>query len=435
MADVGCLMCTQDNREPAVSRALLSEPRQVQAAIDRLLMEQGEVTPVEVLLATGALAYRDYEAWREGRVPFLEDVLQCSPEEVRGLLQEVGARALAHGLRAEEHSYSQWAGQQPLRCSPGAEEPLFLTRYRPPSDRMQLDLFFDSREAVLVNGLRSALAARNTGEATRLLGELRRALPGHRQTGLFECLLAAQAEVGAPVGDPAAELERLQTSIEPAAQDALGPEARDFVVPHWRRLAGALPGRPFDPERPELHASFAAARAEDWDAARRAVEAELDWRSEPVLIQRHAAAWERLGDRQAALADWCLLCWDFPASAPDRLPESGLLGAAWTDFQDLEPPLDTPDFPAWLVLRGAGPFAPPPEAANAAARETFECIQWLVAQSAAAPDHGVLAARRALRARHPGLFDLYMAAVQQAQKPVAAKALARDPPRSPPSRD
>ncbi len=95
-----------------MSRAFLTEPSQVQAAIDRLLMEQGEVAPVEVLLAIGCLAYRDYEAGREGRVAFLEDLLQCSPEEVRRLLQEVGARALAHGLRAEEFSYAHWAGPQ-----------------------------------------------------------------------------------------------------------------------------------------------------------------------------------------------------------------------------------------------------------------------------------------------------------------------------------
>ncbi len=398
------------HRGREVSQAFLTEPSEVQAAIDRLLMEQGEVAPVEVLLAIGCLAYRDYEAWREGRVAFLEDVLQCSPEEVRRLLQEVGARALAHGLRAEEHSYAHWAGPQPLRCSRGSEEPLFLTRYRPPSDRAQLDLFYDSREAVLVNGLRLALAARRTDEAARLLGEIRRALPGHRQKGLFECLVAAQADLGAPVGDPAAELEQLLSRIEPAAREALGPQARDFLVPHWRRLAGALAGRPFDAERPEIHGSFAAARAEDSDAARQAVEAESAWRSEPVLIQRHAVACERLGERQAALADWCLLCWDFPASAPDALPESGLLGAAWADFQDLEPPLEAPDFPAWLVLQGTASFAPP-QAANAAARETFERIQWLAAQPAAAPDERVLAARRELRARHPRLFDLYMAAV------------------------
>jgi hypothetical protein len=399
----------------------LIEPGQVHAAADRLLMEQGEVAPVEVLLATGCLAYRDYEAWREGDVPFLEDVLQCPPEEARRLLEEVGARARNHGLEGEERVYFQWSGQQRLRCLRGGGEALFLTAYRPPSDRAQLDLFYDSREAVLVNGLRSALAARGTDEGKRLLRELRRAFPHHRQTELFECLVTSQAELGASVDDPAAELERLLTVIEPTAGKALGAQDRDFLVPHWRRLAGALAGHRFDPRRPQLHGSFAAARAEDWQVVRRTVEAESAWRSAPVLVQRHAAACERLGERQAALADWCLLCWDFPASAPDWLPESRLVGIPWTDFQDLDPPLDTADFPAWLLLQDGIGLSPPQGAANARAREVFERIQWLLAQPSGPPDERVLAARRELRAWHRRLFELYMAAVQRAEKAAPGK--------------
>ena len=110
-------------------------------------MEQGEVALVDVLLATACLACRDYEAWREGRVAFLEDVLQCSPEEVRRLLQEIGARALAHGLRAEELSYAHWAsgprGPSKAELSPPAGGGL----RRPMTDQLDLPLPFPSWRA------------------------------------------------------------------------------------------------------------------------------------------------------------------------------------------------------------------------------------------------------------------------------------------------
>ncbi len=41
----------------------------IQQAVDRLLLEQGVYTPLELLLAEGRLLFADYEAWRAGRVP------------------------------------------------------------------------------------------------------------------------------------------------------------------------------------------------------------------------------------------------------------------------------------------------------------------------------------------------------------------------------
>lgn len=40
--------------------------RAVCQALDRLLLEQGCYTPLELLLAEGRLLYSDYETWRQG---------------------------------------------------------------------------------------------------------------------------------------------------------------------------------------------------------------------------------------------------------------------------------------------------------------------------------------------------------------------------------
>jgi hypothetical protein len=396
-----------------VTSTCAGDPGEVQAAFDRLLMEQGEVTPVELLLDAGHLAYRDYEAWRDGRVAVLEEVLQGDSAEARQLLAQAAALATARGLVCEPHHYAPWHGGQPLRCSSDSDERLYLTRYRPPAERPQLDLFYDSREVALVNGVRLALAARQANEAGRLLHQLRRAFPAHPRLGAFERLVAALAGLDRPVRDTDREIAHLRDSVEPTARELLGGLARDFLVPQWRRLAAPLAARTFDPQHPERHASFAAARAEDWDAVLRAVEAELGWLQEPVLVQRHAAASERLGDQQTALSGWCRLCWDFPAAAAEHLPASLFLRRAWSDFRDLAMPLDTPDFPAWLALCRAVSFATLPDTANSEARLTLERVQWLAARAAATPDERLLAARRELQAAHPGLFEVYMAVVER----------------------
>jgi hypothetical protein len=49
------------------------------------------------------------------------------------------------------------------------------------------------------------------------------------------------------------------------------------------------------------------------------------------------------------------LCWEHPfdaerAFASPGFPDLGLAGR-WADFGDLDPPLDTEDFPAWLLLQ------------------------------------------------------------------------------------
>ena len=39
----------------------------IQGLVDRLLLEQGRIDPFELLLASGLLAYEDYDDWRSLR--------------------------------------------------------------------------------------------------------------------------------------------------------------------------------------------------------------------------------------------------------------------------------------------------------------------------------------------------------------------------------
>ena len=51
----------------------------VQQAVDRLLLEQGGYTPLELLLAEGRLLFADYEDWRAGQVEYLDELLFIQP--------------------------------------------------------------------------------------------------------------------------------------------------------------------------------------------------------------------------------------------------------------------------------------------------------------------------------------------------------------------
>lgn len=63
-----------------------AELRRAAASVDRILLEQGEYSPLELILFDGMLAYADYEAWRRERITVLEDALRDGVTHARRLL-------------------------------------------------------------------------------------------------------------------------------------------------------------------------------------------------------------------------------------------------------------------------------------------------------------------------------------------------------------
>ena len=68
-------------RAPAVSIATFRDdplyPR-IERAVAAILEKSKIVAPVEVLLGMGLLAPDQLEAWRQGRIPYLEQVIDCN---------------------------------------------------------------------------------------------------------------------------------------------------------------------------------------------------------------------------------------------------------------------------------------------------------------------------------------------------------------------
>ncbi|RMG33869.1 MAG: hypothetical protein D6720_10590 [Gammaproteobacteria bacterium] len=322
------------------------------AAVDQLLLERGEYRPIEYLMLDGRLMYPDYEEWRSGGAEALDELLFGDRDEILGILRQAAEYARTLGLVAETVRYTAWGGEDPLPLSRDERLAAVLEEgYVKPPERPQMDLFMDTAGSSLANGVALALGRRDLPEAERCLEALHQADPGNPRLGGLERLVSVAQQAQAVPDDPEAALQRLEGEWLPLADELLGADSRDFLMPLWRVIHQALQEAPFDPARPRCHASYTAMRMRDWAAVVDAVEAVSDWPGQPVLVRRHLRAAEQLRQTESVMADLFRLCWHFPHEAAAVLDQGVLdLPRPWERFNDLEPELPVPQFPAWLLI-------------------------------------------------------------------------------------
>ena len=87
----------QDKYYPAVVRAVAA-----------ILARSDVVAPVDVLLEMGCLDKRDLEAWRHGRVAFLEKVLAGNLSKASRVLRLLALQANDLEMRPSHTAYHQW---------------------------------------------------------------------------------------------------------------------------------------------------------------------------------------------------------------------------------------------------------------------------------------------------------------------------------------
>lgn len=391
---------------------------EIQQAVDQLLMEQGHYTPLELLLAEGRLLYCDYESWRSGDLSNLATTLFGDPKECQQLLYEADSYANQRHLAAEKIDYCRWGNttRKPLFFSDNATfNHLFHTRYRQASDMPQLDLFIDSTSTVLINGITQALIERNAFEARQLLDQLFDTDPGNNLLGSLEQLVEAIETLTHPVDDSAALLNHLQHVLTPLAIDLLESNSQHFLTPHWHRLTAALEARAFNATTPQLHSSFSAMQAMNWQQVKSSVESETTWQHLPDLIRRHAQACDHLHQEVEAVADWFLLCWHFPNQADTIKCEAKIAWQQrWGKFIELEPELPNQTFPAWVIINEPGLI----KQLAGLDRLTIEPPEtWQLAlkifQDNTQSSNGPIAIRKALKACCPILFQHYLMRINQ----------------------
>jgi hypothetical protein len=398
----------------------------LQKQVDDQLLEQGAFTVLELLLATGRLAYADYEGWRRQEIEFLDGVLMGSPDKIRSQIEQSVTYARSIRLVEQPQEFTAWhsdtpGSNKPLRISAQPDlHRLISGRFIPAQQAPQMDLFFDNPVAALTNGIARALASTNAADAQRQLDRLYEIAPNHSDLPGYDRLVAALSRLDQPIDDPHQELDFLLETA-PTAKRLLGSQWRELLMPLWRQLADALEGQPFSADDPQLHRSFALSQAQDWAGVSVSVLGEPDWwRQAPLcLLLAQSGAYQHR--RVESLTGWFALCWHAPAAAADALrkpqqPDAGV-GKAWQEFlaseddladDDSEDSALTPsDFPAWMLLHEPGlarQISIELAQTQTAGEEHFRCVhRWLEARRAQKKDDE-LAQRKALQAGHPLLF-------------------------------
>ena len=189
--------------------------------------------------------------------------------------------------------------------------------------RLQLDLFLDGRDALLVHEVVTGLVARAPDSAVSGLAQLRAEHPAHPDLPALTLLADA---LQAPPPSPAthatltASIETMERILAPAARRLLGTDAAPFLKPLWETLAATAVSLPFDEAHPRAHLSWLCQRYSEWAAVRAAVEAEPDWAASACLRYRLGLARHHLGEPEAAIRLWLPLCWMDPQLFARRAP-------------------------------------------------------------------------------------------------------------------
>lgn len=388
---------------------------ELQAQVDAQLLEQGAFAPLDLLFNSGRLFYSDYEAWRRREIDTLDEVFMGDRANIVAEMERAVSYARSIGLVEQPQEFSAWgAGGASLRVSADAKlHKLVGTRYLPAQNAPQMDLFFDNPVVALTNGIARSLSARNALESQRQLDRLYVQAPNHSDLAAFDQLIRGLDDLSRPVEDPAARLEFL-TAIGPTARHLLGASgSRDYLSPLWRHLADSLNGRPYSPDQPDLHRSFALSQAQDWAGASESVIADGEWWLHAPLCLRLTESSFRRRRRVEALTAWCHLCWLAPAEAAPgvarlRQPDLSELWQAFNEC-DEEEGLAAEEFPAWLLLHEPGlarQLSVDLPRGDSAAEEHYRCVhRWIHARRTHQRDEE-MALRKQLQQSHPVLFGV-----------------------------
>jgi hypothetical protein len=264
---------------------------------------------------------------------------------------------------------------------------------------MQLDLFLDGRETILVNDLVAALLAGRLEGARDAVNRLRKENPAHPDLEPFERLVHSVSEKPpAPPspGEAGPMIERL-TVLVPAANRLLGRGAAAFLHPWWQALART---------KAVLDPAEAA----------------------PLLRYWMGSARWHVGDEREAVRLWLALCWLDPESFARQAPAlpSGIVREAWAAFDPGPEPGDGGDargrdvqwFPAWLALQHrwvAHVFRPDEVPDTGAPLRAFRLLPGLLVLESQGFGDELVRQRRALRDISPKFFQTYRRLVVEAR--------------------
>ncbi len=328
--------------------------------VEQTLAGHGVWNAVLFLLDTHRLRRSDYEAWRLGDTPCLEDAMIGNRQRILAMLDAARMHAEQMGLATVPMIWTGWGHQAgtPLRLFHDDHANVrFQIQLTPKEDRPQLDLFMDAPKTILLNRLRRALLDRSP-ERDTLFDDALDEMPNEAALARLDAIRTAMKR--RTIDDSPAWFKYLDEVIAPAVMEEFNHQVMDIMAPLWRVSAVTLQDSPFDPELPELHASEAWLRAQAWESCVASVECVPDWHRHACLHERRIIAITAMGSYVEARQAWAAFCWLCPEDAVAALDRADLhicgLHRLWQQFSSAEPAQPVEDFPALMRLYGMHVF-------------------------------------------------------------------------------
>lgn len=324
--------------------------RLIQNQFDLLLFEEGCFTPLNWMLRSGHLDSTVYLKWKKGDIDYLEDEFIISRAEMVTALEDIQQYAAIQKLDSNRNDYVSVTDHALHVCRSQANEKFFTTIYEPAQDRVQMDLFFDSAQAITVSDLIKAIVDKHSDKIADLLLKLEYSdLDKHQQ---FTQLLAYEKEIMHGKAKSEEKIKLVQ-KLTPLAYEHLHRFTHDFLTPLWHKLSDDIDNLAFDSKAPENHLSFTAYKGFQWQRVIESIEREKNWIKYPILIFRYAEACFKLNKEKEGIAHWFRLFTLFQQDAEQLIKKScnQIMITDWQSFTELDPELESSLFPAWMVMK------------------------------------------------------------------------------------
>ncbi|MDQ6992656.1 MAG: hypothetical protein Q9M31_04220 [Mariprofundus sp.] len=74
----------------------------------QLLNEKGYISMIDLFIRLGYLSAKDVEAWRNKRIPSLEQCIQINLSKISRIMKKVRSNCIKGGLRESYSAYKSW---------------------------------------------------------------------------------------------------------------------------------------------------------------------------------------------------------------------------------------------------------------------------------------------------------------------------------------
>ena len=284
---------------------------------------------------------------------------------------------------------------------------------------IQLDIFDDSVETMLLNDVVRALRQLSFQGAEKAITELSIKYPGNAGISSAQALMDIRefpGEIACHQGLDKA-VGRIVECFQPASESLLGSDAKQWLRQHaWGKLALMVSDIPYSNAYPSAHAAAVWIRAEEWGSAIQSILSIPGWRKLPVPLHWMVIAKIRSG---AINGTWPLLM-ELAWMAPETFAEtvrSMRNQALLRLMDDFEASFEDSDdcqlcwFPALAItaspvlmdlLRGVEPVK------VTEATRAFDCVRNLLILEKQGRQSEIAKERALLRSLNGALFKRYM---------------------------